>query len=131
MDRPAARQRLIRDGIRGSGFTPSAGRMKARAAAIDELVRRDRGAGPPQPRPRRRRVHRDQVAYALAESRGRARDLVDLAQTLGTRLPGTAAALDDGTISRYKAEIITHATALLDDAGPAPPRTRSGTGRAG
>ena len=33
-----------------------------------------------------------------------------------TRLPGTAAALDDGTITRYKAEIIARATALLDDA---------------
>ena len=43
--------------------------------------------------------------------------LIDLAQTLGTRLPGTAAALDDGTVSRYKAEIIARATALLDDAG--------------
>ena len=58
----------------------------------------------------------DQVAYALGESRGRADDLIDLAQTLHTRLPGTAAALDDGTISRYKAEIIARATALLDDA---------------
>ena len=43
--------------------------------------------------------------------------LIDLAQTLQTRLPGTAAALDDGTITRYKAEIIARATALLDDAG--------------
>ena len=59
----------------------------------------------------------DQVAYALGESRGRAGDLVDLAQTLQARLPGTAAALDDGTVSRYKAEIIARATALLDDAG--------------
>ena len=58
----------------------------------------------------------DQVAYALGESRGRAGDLVDLAQTLETRLPGTAAALHDGTVSRYKAEIIARATALLDDA---------------
>jgi len=39
---PAARQRrLMRQGIRGSGFTPSAGQMKAPAAAIDELVGRD------------------------------------------------------------------------------------------
>ena len=59
----------------------------------------------------------DQVAYALGESRGRADTLIDLAQTLGTRLPGTAAALEDGTVSRYKAEIIARATALLDDAG--------------
>jgi hypothetical protein len=58
-----------------------------------------------------------QVAYALGESRGRAGDLIDLAQTLRTRLPGTAAALDDGTITRYKAEIIARATALLGDAG--------------
>jgi hypothetical protein len=59
----------------------------------------------------------DQVAYVLGESRGRAESLVDLARTLQTRLPGTAAALDDGTVSRYKAEIIARATALLDDAG--------------
>jgi hypothetical protein len=58
----------------------------------------------------------DQVAYALAESRGRAEVLLDLAQTLHTRLPGTLAALYDGTITRYKAELITRATALLDDA---------------
>src|SRR4029077_8781879 len=55
--------------------------------------------------------------YALGESRGRAGDLIDLAQTLQTRLPGTAAALEDGMVSRYKAEIIARATALLDDAG--------------
>jgi hypothetical protein len=39
---PAAGQRrLIRHGTRSSGFTPSAGQMKARAAAIDELLGRD------------------------------------------------------------------------------------------
>jgi hypothetical protein len=39
---PAARQRrLMRQGIRGSAFTPSAGQMKARAAAVDELLGRD------------------------------------------------------------------------------------------
>jgi hypothetical protein len=32
-------------------------------------------------------------------------------------LPGTRAALLDGTITRYMAEIIARATALLDDAG--------------
>src|SRR4029077_6293981 len=47
------------------------------------------------------------------DSRGRAEVLLDLAQTLHTRLPGT---LLDGTITRYKAELITRATALLDDA---------------
>ena len=78
-------------------------------AAIAELARRN-------PAPEDAEFTADQVAYALGESRGRAGDLIDLAQTLQTRLPGTAAALDDGTITRYKAEIIARATALLDDA---------------
>lgn len=40
---PTARERrLIRHGvIRGAGFTPSAEQMKARRAAIDELLGRD------------------------------------------------------------------------------------------
>jgi Domain of unknown function (DUF222) len=78
-------------------------------AAIAELARRN-------PAPEDAEFTADQVAYALAESRGRADTLIDLAQTLGTRLPGTRAALLDGTITRYKAEIIVRATALLDDA---------------
>src|SRR5207253_979255 len=48
---------------------------------------------------------------------GRAESLIGLAQTLQTHLPGTAAALQDGTITRYKAEIIASATAFLDAAG--------------
>jgi hypothetical protein len=78
-------------------------------AAVAELARRN-------PEPEDQEFTADQVAYALAESRGRAGDLVDLARTLQTRLPGTLAALLDGTITRYKAEIIARATALLDDA---------------
>ena len=89
-------------------------RVEAHAAARKlavsaELARRN-------PAPEDAEFTADQVAYALGESRGRADALVDLAQTLRTRLPGTAAALDDGTVSRYKAEIIARATALLDDA---------------
>src|SRR5689334_10385265 len=78
-------------------------------AAIAELARRT-------PAPEDSEFTADQVAYALAESRGRAGDLIDLAQTLHTRLPGTAAALGGGMISRYKAGIIAGATALLDPA---------------
>jgi hypothetical protein len=78
-------------------------------AAIAELARRT-------PAPEDQQFTADLVAYALAESRGRAGDLVDLAQTLQDRLPGTMGALDDGTITRYKAEIIARATALLDPA---------------
>jgi Domain of unknown function (DUF222) len=57
----------------------------------------------------------DQIAYALGESRARADSLIGMAQALPARLPGTTAALEDGTISRYKAEIIARATALLED----------------
>jgi hypothetical protein len=78
-------------------------------AAAAELARRT-------PAPEDEEFTTDQVAYVLAESRSRAEVLLDLAQTLETRLPGTAAALDDGIITRYKTEIIARATALLDDA---------------
>jgi hypothetical protein len=89
-------------------------RVEAHAAArklgvAAELARRT-------PVPEDAEFTADQVAYALGESRGRAGDLIDLAQALGTRLPGTAAALGDGMISRYKAGIIAGATALLDGA---------------
>src|SRR4029079_6457425 len=56
------------------------------------------------------------VPHALAESRGRAEVLIDMAQTLETRLPGTRAGLSGGSITRYNAEIIARAAALLDDA---------------
>ena len=78
-------------------------------AAIAELARRN-------PAPEDREFTADQVAYALAESRGRAGHPDRPGPDPETRLPGTAAALDDGTITRYKAEIIARATALLDDA---------------
>ena len=76
-------------------------------AAIAELGRRNPG-------PEDAEFTADQLACALADSRGHAGGLLDLADSLGTRLPGTKAALLDGTISRYKAETIAGATALLD-----------------
>ena len=78
-------------------------------AAIGELARRNPG-------PEDAEFATDQLACALADSRGHAGSLLDLAQSLETRLPGTKAALLDGTISRYKAETIAGATALLDPA---------------
>src|SRR5438132_344115 len=57
----------------------------------------------------------DELAHALGESRARADSLIGMAQAFEARLPGTAAALADGTISRYKAEIIARATVLLED----------------
>jgi hypothetical protein len=58
----------------------------------------------------------DELASTLAESRAAAGALLDLARDLAVRLPGTAAALRDGIISRYKAQLIARASALLDEA---------------
>ena len=101
-------------------------RVEAHAAArklavAAELIRRNPRPGCEPEGPSRMPAAWDEftadlVAYSLAESRSRAEVLLDLAQTLQTRLPGTRAALDDGTITRSKAEIIARATALLDDA---------------
>jgi hypothetical protein len=101
-------------------------RVEAHAAAgklavAAELIRRNHKPGCEPQGPARMpaawdEFAADQVAHALAESRGRAEALLDLAQALHTRLPGTLAALLDGTITRYKAELITRATMLLDDA---------------
>ena len=88
-------------------------RMEAHAharklAAVSELARRNPGELDAE-------FTAHQVACALGESRACADSLIGMAQTLPTHLPGTAAALENGTISRYKAEVITRATALLDD----------------
>ena len=90
-------------------------------AAAAELIRRNPRPGCEPEGPARMpetwdEYAADQLAHALAESRGRAGCLLDLAHTLQTRLPGTMAALLDGTITRFKAELITGATALLDPA---------------
>ena len=88
-------------------------------AAIAEQVRRHPGPGCAPEGPGRvpagwDEFTADELACALAESRGRAEDLLTLAVRLAARLPGTAAALRAGTITRGKAEIIAWATALLD-----------------
>ena len=77
-------------------------------AVVAELARRNPGTLDAE-------FTADQIAYALGESRARADSLIGMAQTLPARLPGTAAGLEDGMISRYKAEIIARATALLED----------------
>ena len=58
----------------------------------------------------------DELGRVLAESRGSADAMLDLALRLHALLPGTLAALRDGVITRYKAEIIASASALLDAA---------------
>jgi len=78
-------------------------------AAIAELARRNPG-------PEDAEFTGDEIANALGESRARAYDLMSTAGHLDTHLPGTKAALRDGTISLGKARIIAAATALLDPA---------------
>src|SRR5215472_7491316 len=90
-------------------------------AAAAELIRRAPGDGCPPEGPGRMpagwdEFAADELACALAESRTAAEALLDLAHHLAGKLPGTAAALRDGTISRYKAQLIATATRLLDAA---------------
>jgi hypothetical protein len=90
-------------------------------AAIAELYRRNPGRdrqpeAPGQMPETYAEFIDDELASALAESRTAAGTLLDLARDLAVRLPGTAVALRDGTISRYKAQLIAHVTVLLDEA---------------
>src|SRR5437764_13881818 len=83
-------------------------RVEAHAAArklavIAEVARRN-------PKPDDAEFTADEIASALGESRARADDLLGIADDLSTRLPGTRAALDDGTLSLYKARLIGSAT---------------------
>jgi len=89
-------------------------RVEAHAAArklavVAELARRN-------PRPEDSEFTADEVASALGESRARAYELMGTAGHLDTHLPGTKAALRDGTLSLGKARIIAMATGLLDPA---------------
>ena len=89
-------------------------RVEAHAAArklavVAELDRRN-------PSPEDAEFTADQIANALGESRVRADELMGTAGHLDTHLPGTKAALLDGTLSLTKARLIATATALLDEA---------------
>src|SRR5690242_14623982 len=57
---------------------------------------------------------RDQLAFALGESRAAADWLLTVAWHLATRLAGTLGALRDGVITRGKAELIVRLTQHLD-----------------
>ena len=56
----------------------------------------------------------DEIAQLLAEGRGTAEAMLDLAWDLEVRLPGTKAAFRAGTLRHAKAQIIAWATAMLD-----------------
>ena len=99
-------------------------RLEAHAAArklvaIAEVFRRNPEDGfEPEPGQMPQVVHeftRDQLAYALGESRSLADALLTVAWHLATRLTATLDALRDGAITRHKAEVIVRGTQHLDD----------------
>jgi len=77
-------------------------------AAVAELIRRR-----PGPQGRDEFAGRELVA-ALSLSQVGADQVLDLADALEVRLPGTKAAFRSGIVTEYKARIIAGATALLD-----------------
>ena len=98
-------------------------RLEAHAAArklvaIAEVFRRNPEDGfEPGPGQMPQVVHeftRDQLAFALGESRAAADWLLTVAWHLATRLGGTLGALADGIITRAKAELIVRLTRYLD-----------------
>ncbi|MBV9208505.1 MAG: DUF222 domain-containing protein [Actinobacteria bacterium] len=90
-------------------------------AAVAELIRRRPEAGCAPEGPARMptvwdEFAEDELAVTLGESRGRAGGLLTMAWQLEARLPGTKAALRDGTVTFYKAQLIAAATQVLDPA---------------
>ena len=87
--------------------------------AIAEVFRRNPEDGfEPEPGQMPLVVHeftRDQLAFALGESRAAADWLLMVAWHLATRLGATLEALRDGVITRPKAELIVRLTQHLDD----------------
>jgi hypothetical protein len=87
--------------------------------AIAEVFRRNPEDGfEPEPGQMPMVVHeftRDQLAFALGESRATADWLLTVAWHLATRLTATLDALRDGIITRVKAELIVRLTQYLSD----------------
>ncbi|MBV9207475.1 MAG: DUF222 domain-containing protein, partial [Actinobacteria bacterium] len=90
-------------------------------AAVAELIRRRPEPGCELEGPARMPVAceefaAEELAMLLAVSRREAGGLLGLAHDLAVKLPGTAAALRAGTVTKAKASIMAWATALLDPA---------------
>ena len=88
-------------------------------AAVAELIRRRAGAGCGLAGPGRMPAVWDEfapveLAAVLGESRWAADGLLEVADALEARLPGTKAAFRAGIITEAKAGIIARATAMLD-----------------
>jgi hypothetical protein len=108
------------------GIICAADRCEAAASAlkhtaIAELIRRRPASGctPQDPAGMPEawdEFTRAELAPALGESRYAVDGLLDLAHDLTVKLPGTMALFRVGVISRYKAQVISQATQLLDPA---------------
>ena len=108
------------------GIICAADRCEAAASALKHtavaaLIRRRPASGCPPQGPADMpemwdEFTRAELAPALGESRFAVDNLLDLAHDLTVKLPGTMALFRDGVISRYKAQVISHATQLLDPA---------------
>jgi hypothetical protein len=108
------------------GIICAADRSEAAASALKhtavaELIRRRPASGCAPPGPAGMpeawdEFTRAELAPALGESRYAVDGLLDLSHDLKLKLPGTMALFRDGVISRYKAQVISHATQLLDPA---------------
>jgi hypothetical protein len=88
-------------------------------AAVAELIRRRPAAGCPLEGEAQMpagwdEFTGDELSLALAESKGAAAGLLDLAWDLEVKLPGTRAAFRDGTLRVSKARIIADAARTLD-----------------
>jgi Domain of unknown function (DUF222) len=88
-------------------------------AAVTELIRRRPGTGCELTGPARMPViweefTEQELADALAETRWAASGMLDLAQDLTVKLPGTYAAFRAGVLRQSKVEIIARAVARLD-----------------
>ena len=108
------------------GIISAADRCEAAASALKhtavaELIRRRPASGCTPQGPAGMpeawdEFTRAELAPALGESRYAVDGLLDLSHDLTVKLPGTMALFGVGVISRYKAQVISHATQLLDPA---------------
>ncbi len=106
-------------GIIGALDRAEATACSLKHAALAEFTRRrpapgHRLAGPAGMPAEREEFAGDEIAQLLAEGRGTAEGMLDLARDLEVRLPGTRAAFRAGTLRHAKAQIIAWATVLLD-----------------
>ena len=117
------------------GAVCAADRLSSLAAALKAAAAaaflRLRPAGPRQPGAPWDEHAPAELALALASGKRQAEDLAETADQLTGRLPGTFAALADGTLSEDKARIIVHGTTVLDSAGQAHEAEQEVLGRAG